>query len=184
MQKSLNFSQSKDLFDIALPGDLLILATGDGEDWIWEDDGLYCILVKDVSDLHHIDVPTVENVGGPFFGAIHRTNDYPDSLDAAYELDVSQSYQLPIANGTKIGGLPAYIQDGGEANGVFLGQLGSIQAAPYAPYPWVNRPDPMGLDFNDSGIYGDSNCAAFGDMGNIYLHLLPDGSVTRSFECY
>lgn len=179
-----NFSESLDLFELDLPGTMLILAAENDEDWLWEDQGLQFIWLQNGSTLKPIRVPVVPGIGGPFYGVRYRTFDYPDSIDIAYELEVSQSYNLPILNGTKIGGVPAYIQGGGDPSGLFLGQLGSIQAAPYAPYPWTNVKESMGLDCTDDGIYGDGNCAVFGDMGNIYMHLDESGLVSRNFECY
>jgi hypothetical protein len=116
---------------------------------------------------------------------IHRSADYPGAADRANDSDISENYNLPILNGTKIGGVPHFIQDGVEDSASeFLCQLGSIQAAPDVPYPWVNQAEPLGLEFNDCGIYGDANSVLFGDMGNIYVFRNPDGAVTSSCECY
>src|SRR5262249_50481578 len=117
-------------------------------------------------------------------GVVYRCADYPDAKDKAHDLQMSQSYNLPILNGTKIGGLPHFIQGGDESPGEFLCQLGSIQAAPEVPYPWVNQAEPLALEFDDTGIYGDGNSISFGDMGSIYIFRSADGVVTSLFECY
>ena len=180
-----NFSDSIDIIDIALPGAVLLLLTDPEKDWLWGDDGLSFHWVSaGASPGSNLNVPSAIGTSGPFYGAVHRTADYPDAGDAASELDVSQNYNLPVLNGTKIGGLPHFIQQGGGTCDRFLCQLGSIQAAPFAPYPWVNQRAPLGLEFNNDGIYGEDNCAVFGDMGSIYLFIDDHGNVSRSFECY
>ena len=180
-----NFADSTDIIDADLPASVLLLLTDSEEDWIWGDEGLSFHWVSaGITPATNLDVPSAIGSSGPFYGAIHRSADYPESTDAAYNLNVSQNYNLPILNGTKIGGLPHYIQNGADTDDYFLCQLGSIQAAPYAPYPWVNKREPLGLEFNNDGIYGDDNCAVFGDMGSIYLFIDKNGNVSRSFECY
>jgi hypothetical protein len=180
-----NFADSTDIIDHDLPGKVLLLLTDSKEDWLWGNEGLSFHWVSaGISPAPNLKVPSAIGDSGPFYGVIHRTADYPDSSNAAYKLRVSQSYNLPIINGTKIGGLPHFIQSGADDAGHFLCQLGSIQAAPYAPYPWVNRREPLGLEFDNDGIYGNENCAVFGDMGSIYLFMDDDGKVSRSFECY
>lgn len=179
-----NFADSRDILP-DLPADMLLLLTDSENDWLWGDDGSSFHWVRsDEKITQDICVPSTVGAAGPFFGAIFRTADYPDSQDKAYALQMSQSYNLPILNGTKIGGLPHFIQGGeGQTDG-FLCQLGSIQAASDVPFPWVNQAEPLSLKFDNTGIYGDNNCAVFGDMGSIYLFLEDDGNVTRGFECY
>jgi uncharacterized protein YwqG len=180
-----NFADSIDIIGDDLPGTVLLLLTDSKDDWLWGDDGLSFHWVSvDITPAKNLIVPSAIGSSGPFYGAIHRSADYPEAGDAAYELDMSQNYNLPILNGTKIGGLPHFIQSGTDTDNYFLCQLGSIQAAPYAPYPWVNQRDPLGLDFNNNGIYGEDNCAVFGDMGSVYLFIDANGKVSRSFECY
>jgi hypothetical protein len=132
----------------------------------------------------HFDESLMVTTAGPFYGVIHRSADYPDATDRASGLEVSQSYNLPILNGTKIGGIPHFIQGGDDSDGEFLCQLGSIQAAHQVPYPWVNQAESLGLEFDDRGIYGDTNSVVFGDMGSIYVFRDRDGTITSSFECY
>ncbi|QDT01342.1 DUF1963 domain-containing protein [Adhaeretor mobilis] len=180
-----NFGDSMDIIDADLPGTILLLLTENEDDWLWGDDGLTFHWVSAAATPRR-DLNVLSAVGsaGPFYGVRYRSADYPAAGDATYELDVSQGYNLPILNGTKIGGLPHFIQSGDDSPGQFLCQLGSIQAAPYAPFPWSNHRDALDLQFNDKGIYGDDNCAVFGDMGSVYLFVDDDGNVSRSFECY
>lgn len=181
----LNFTDSLDIIGRDLPGAVLLLLTDSQEDWLWGDKGLSFHWVSaEISPAKNLNVPSAIGSSGPFYGVIHRSADYPDAGTAAHNLKVSQTWNLPVLNGTKIGGLPHFIQSSEDADDRFLCQLGSIQAAPYAPYPWVNRHDPLGLESDNDGIYGDDNCAVFGDMGSVYLFIDDDGKVSRSFECY
>lgn len=180
-----NFADSSDILP-ELPASVLLLMTDSEDDWLWDDgDGLtFQWVFGDVDAATDLVVPSTIGSAGPFFGAIYRTADYPDASDKAHHLHVSQSYNLPILNGTKIGGLPHFIQGGTRGDGRFLCQLGSIQAACDVPYPWVNQREPLALTFDNTGIHGDDNCAVFGDMGSIYLFAKDDGEVSWWFECY
>lgn len=180
-----NFSDSADIIGDAVAGHVLLLLTDGTEEWIWGNKGLSFYWVPiDVAPSTEIIVPATIGAAGPFYGVIHRTADYPDSSDVAYKTNVAMSYNLPILNGTKIGGIPHFIQGGTDTDKFFLCQLGSIQAAPHVRYPWINQRDPLNLDFNDTGIYGNENCAVFGDMGSIYLFVDEEGKVSPSFESY
>jgi hypothetical protein len=179
-----NFADSRDLFPIPLPGDVLLFLVEDPEDYLEPDLIQFGWLPLGLSPVSHFDESLMATTAGPFYGVIHRSADYPDATERATDLEVSQSYDLPILNGTKIGGVPHWIQGGDGSDDQFLCQLGSIQAAPQVPYPWVNQAESLGLEFDDRGIYGDSNSIVFGDMGSIYIFLDRDGSITSSFECY
>lgn len=180
-----NFSDSIDLFDVELPELILVLVTDSEEDWQWSDDGLsFHWVPADSVPEDGIQVEATFPGDGPFYGVRHRTADYPKASNAAMELEVSQSYNLPILNGTKIAGRPHFIQSGNDTDATFQGQLGSIQAAPEVPYPWVNQLEALSLEFRGNGIYAAGNSAVFGDMGSIYLFMHADGTVERSFECY
>ncbi len=166
-----NFLDSKDIFDMELPGDVLTLVVDSKEDWLWDGEGLYGYwLPSGIEPDNAIAVPSAIDPAGPFFGVIHRTADYPD-VDW-------------VLNGTKIGGVPYFIQDGTEARDKFLCQLGSIQPAPDVPYPWVNHEEPLGFELDQRGIYGAENNAVFGDLGSVYFFIGADGDVWHSFECY
>jgi hypothetical protein len=179
-----NFADSRDLFPTSLPGDVLLLLVEDPEDYLEPDLIQFEWLTLGLPPVSPFDESQMATTAGPFYGVIHRSADYPDATERATDLEVSQSYDLPILNGTKIGGVPHWIQGGDGSDDQFLCQLGSIQAAPQVPYPWVNQAESLGLEFDDRGIYGDSNSIVFGDMGSIYIFLDRDGSITSSFECY
>ncbi len=190
-----NFADSRDLFP-NLPGDVLLLLAEDAESYLWEPEGLrFEWLPLGLHTASQFDESLSLVKAGPFFGAIFRSADYPEDsrgerhpcrrpVDPDYDLKVPQFWVLPILTGTKIGGVPHFIQSGDDFEGEFLCQFGSIQAAPHVPYPWVNHPECLGLEFDDRGIYGDANEFVMGDMGTIYVFQRADGTVTSSFECY
>jgi len=179
-----NFADSRDLFP-DLPGDVLLLLAEDPENYLWEPDRIrFEWLPLGLPPACPFEESLTAVKAGPFYGVIYRSADYPDAADRAHDLKVSGSWNLPILNGTKIGGAPHFIQSGDDSAGEFLCQLGSIQAAPNVPYPWVNRAEPLELEFNDRGIYGNGNSVVFGDMGTIYVFRDRQGVVRSSFECY
>ncbi len=204
----INFADSRDLVG-KLPGDLLLLFIGDEDEWYFHPMQVQFEWVALGSRVQtEFDPSLIANTGGPFFGAIYRTADYPDAvlraeelrnlppdsagIDAwrAYKPTVDASYNLPILNGTKIGGLPHFVQSGEDVSGQFLCQLASIQAAAHVPYPWVNCPEPLGLGlrgdaYNKNGTISDKeNELLFGDLGSIYIYRDADGQVRSAFECY
>jgi hypothetical protein len=180
----INFADSTDLVG-PLPGDLLLIFTGEEDDWYWEPMRVHFEWVPLGAPVGpEVDRSTTSFAGGPFFGAIRRTADYPDAYKMVPEPEIGRSYNLPILNGTKIGGVPHFIQGRANVSGQFLCQLGSIQAAAFTPYPWVNSPDPLGFAFDQTGIYGAENSMVFGDMGSFYIFRDAEGQVRSWFECY
>jgi len=178
-----NFADSQDLL-AKLPGQVLLLLVEEGDDWLYEPDRIHFEwLPLGLAPVTSFQSSWIVNQGGTFFGAIHRSADYPEASDNAEKPRIRSYRDLPIINGTKIGGLPHLIQSS-DFKGEFLCQLSSIQAAPYAPYPWVNDPGPLDLTSGDRGIYGDANTFVFLDMGNIYVFRDNDGALKSSFECY
>jgi hypothetical protein len=185
-----NFADSRDLYS-DLPGDVLLLLTADPEAWSWEPDAIRfewqwlgensLIAPDDFAE----SSPARKTAA--FFGAIWRTADYPDSYEKAVSLEsegVDAPFLLSVLNGTKIGGSPSFIQDEESPGGQFLCQFGSIQAAAKVPYPWVNQREPLGLKFDETGIYGDANSVVFGDMGNAYIFIDGDGTLRYVFQCF
>jgi hypothetical protein len=187
-----NFADSRDLFP-NLDGDVLLLLVENDPEWIWEPNPIrFEWLPMGVPICPEFDASLFAEQSGPFFGVVYRSADYPDCGERARASDVSQSYNLPILNGTKIGGLPHFIEShsryhsdtADDLDGEFLCQLGSIQAAPNVPFPWVNQSDPLALEFDEGGIHGPWNEISFGDMGSIYVFRGPDGTIKSLFECY
>jgi hypothetical protein len=179
------FADSRDLVG-ELPGDVLLMLVEDLKSWTWEaETGVrfeWLPMGLDVCRMSESDVRATS--AGPFFGAIHRTADYPEAEEEAASISVRENYNLAVLNGTKIGGLPNFIQGGVGMGGEFLCQLGSIQAAPQVPYPWVNQHDPLDLGFKSNSIHADDNELVFVDMGCAYLFRDSRGDVKFLFECY
>src|SRR5262249_3781899 len=120
-----NFADSRDLFS-ELPGDVLLLLAEDEKDWMWEPMRVrFEWLRLGLPTCPEFDESLIAEKAGPFFGVIYRSADYPDAEDKAYVLKVSQGWDLPILNATKIGGVPHFIQTGDQLPGEFLCQLGS-----------------------------------------------------------
>ncbi len=176
----INFADSKDLVG-KLPGDLLLLFIGEDQDeWYWEPMAVQFewaeLGSRIVSDL---DPELITTMGGPFFGAIFRSADYPEARQLVDENEFDPP--LGVLEGTKIGGVPHFP----EATGQFLCQIGSIQAAPDVPYPWVNRLEPLGLGLDrldDGSICGENNQMLFGDMKRIHIYHDGNGRVCCRFD--
>ena len=179
-----NFADSRDLFP-DLPGDVLLLFLADTERSPWEPGAMrFECVPPGLRPVARCDKSLIALRAGPFYGVIHRSADYPEAANKAHRLKLPGGWNMPILNGTKIGGVPHFIQSGDDSRGKFLCQLGSIQAAPDVPYPWVNQAEPLALDFDHRGIHGKGNEVLFADLGSFYLFLRRDGTVTCSFESY
>ena len=165
-----------------MPGDLLLLFINDDDDWYWEPMRTHFEWVSLRSPASaDFDRSLIAKSGGPFFGAIFRTVDYPDGFQLAHEPDCRQTYLLPNLYATKIGGVSHFIQNG-EVCGEYICQITSIQAQPYAPFPWFNRQEPMGLLDDPDGIHSDGNSMLFADMESIYLYRDSNGRVRSGFD--
>jgi hypothetical protein len=191
----INFADSRDLLP-DLPGDVLVLlAEEDTDDFFWEPMRIrFEWLSLGLSPVAQFD-PTLSVIkSGPFYGVIYRSADYPFDAeglthpwrraDGAEKSGIQNCDLVPILSGTKIDGVPYFIQDFGDPPGDFLCQIGSIGAAFDVPYPWVNHASPLGLGFGDRGVLGEKNNVMFGDGGSIYLFREKDGTVTGKFSCY
>lgn len=143
---------------------------------------------------------------GEWYGVIHRTCDYPDvesRKPTPAEREIRSTYLLPIAMATKIGGLPNWIQQPltwerdresslavvsfrrkGTIPAKFLCQVASVQAEPLVPFPWTNRPKPVGLWAKRNHISSPTNALIFHDMGSIYIFMRPTGECFGVFESY
>src|SRR5262249_34190722 len=106
----LNFADSQDLLP-ELPGQVLLLLVEDGEDWLYEPDRIHFEwLPLGLMPVASFECSWMVNPGRTFFGAINRSADYPEASERAARSEVQMHYNLPIINGTKIGGLPHPIQ--------------------------------------------------------------------------
>lgn len=200
------FVDSRDLVE-KLPGDILLLFVPQGsEDWLWELDSVRFewLTVDKTALIDALPKGVQPFCQSEWYGVLHRTHDYPDTAEQARKLTVDQPYNLPILNGSKIGGIPHTIQTKAKygvnpTTGLpvllpdkkgkaparrFLCQLASIQAAPDVVYPWTNQKKKLTLEFDNTGIYGDNNQCVFGDMGSIYVYIDSSGQCMATSECY
>jgi len=195
-----NFADSLDLVGDNLPGTILSILVDDPENWPSDTSRkTFVWLSHEQEPDRELQVPSALGPAGPFFGAIHRTFDYPEADDLLWEWEEAgrttprYSYLLPNTSGTKIGGVPFFIQGGeGLEETFFLCQLASIQAEPDVPYPWVNQREPLTLLSHDprqiwggpGSIHNEQNCVSFHDMGSLYLMLDFDGKLTSDFQSF
>lgn len=169
-----NFKDSADLVG-DLPGDILLVFTDEGFSWLSGNrEGLQLEWIRIGTKRLTVErlLPKPKQ---PFFkgyGIIHRANDYPEAGGGAVGgLGGGSERELPVLHGTKIGGIPAAGRRVASKGVRFLAQLSSIQAASGVDYPWVNRPRPLGVTQDASGIHGDTNQLILGNMGSLVLYL-------------
>ncbi len=106
------------------------------------------------------EVPAVEEPLVPYHANLHRTDDWDDA----------------VFEGTKIGGLPNYIQDVPDVSGTFIGTIGSIAVPADQRHPFVNVAEPRGWSYE--------NDLMIGDMGSLYIFVRPDGTIASFSQCY
>ena len=169
----LSFVDSRDLVP-DLPGDVLLIF-GEDEALLEEPGRLVFEWVRlGIPDLVP-DVPAREDEVSCFYAVLHRTSDWPDADDAIFPED-RRAESLAVWEGTKLGGVPHFIQDDESPGGRFIAALGSISVPDDERFPFVNVAEPRG---------GSSeNDLMIGDMGSLYLFLFPDGRVLAVSQCY
>jgi hypothetical protein len=152
------FADSRDILP-ELPGDVL-LVFGDEDALVVEPERLVFEWWPLTSARLVAEVPAVEDPLVPYHAHLHRTDDWDDA----------------VFEGTKIGGLPKFIQDVPDISGAYIGTLGSISVPDDQRYPFVNVAAPRGRS--------DENDLMIGDMGSLYLFLGADGTIAASSQCY
>ncbi len=183
-----NFQDSRDLVG-DLPGDVLVLLTNDvdPDDWLFQERPVRFEWVSaGIAPIEEFDSDRVVVPGGPFYGVIHRTADYPEARGASGTAALRQSYLLAELAGTKIGGIPHLIQgDRDGFTGELLFQLGSIQPAPGVPYPWVDLPEPLSRTPGaDDYAYGEDHSFVLADAGMLYVVRHRSGELRAWCEYY
>jgi uncharacterized protein YwqG len=153
----LSFADSRDLVP-PLPGDIL-LVFGDDDALLEPERLLFEWWPLGLGSL------TAEMADGtdalaPFHAHLHRTDDRDDS----------------IFEGTKIGGMPEFVQDAPPVTGTFIAAIGSISVAIDQRHPFVNVAEPRG--------WSRENDLMIGDMGSLYLFLQEDGRIVAESQCY
>jgi len=171
------FADSQDIIG-SLPGGVLLIFV--------ESDESGPTYVPTVELLHQIsfewvsigDLPLVtaemihETAWQPFpcYGVIYQTYDYPD-LDASAYPDVAKN--IPTINSaTKIGGIPAWIQNAEDLPGRFLCELNSTLPEQIMAYPFI-EPTPLNEAWQKQQRMKSRSLdfLQWGDIGTLYLFL-------------
>jgi hypothetical protein len=170
------FADSTDLAG-SLPGQVLLI--------FGDDDALLCELERLVFEwlplgLHDVVTKQVEidpeELLSPYYGVLHRIADWPEAAPVLAE-EYRYPGQIAVIEGTKIGGVPSWIQYEEDMPGRFLCSLGSVSVPPDQEWPFVNLRDPLGFDHGDHHLM-------IGDMGSLYLFVDSHGTVRATSQCY
>ena len=167
------FADSTDIIG-SLPGEVLLIL-GDNDALLEPELLLFKWLPLGIDNVV-MEIPQKDQAGllSPFYGVIHRTEDWPDAMNT---LKVKYRYPQHIAvmEGAKIGGFPSWIQTEELLPGRFLASLGTISVGDQQKWPFVNMPEPRQRDDSDLHI---------GDMGSLYLFIDSQGIVNAVSQCY
>ncbi|MCC6776772.1 MAG: DUF1963 domain-containing protein [Hyphomicrobiales bacterium] len=180
-----NFADSRDLFS-DLPGDVLVLLVGEEwDDWLAVEPLAIHLewLPLGLEPVESLEPALMANPGLAFFGAIHRTADYPDAEEAAKQAGIRGASFAAIISGTKIGGFPYPIQDyDREFNGKLLCQLGSMAVGDDISYPTASH---LAESLDADPALGEiERSLNFMDAGIVYIFRNEDGTFRTSFQAY
>jgi len=169
------FSDSQDILP-PLPGDILLVFAdydqfGDEEAFLT----FYWRKQTNEEPINADDLPWSGWKIAPPYGYRHRTVDYVEDLPGASK--IRRPYLLARIEGTKIGGMPRWIQYDPELPGQFLGSIGSVHPTWGKPYPFVNHPEPIDLSYAEKSLM-------WGDAGSLYLSMTPDGVIHWDLQYY
>ncbi len=131
--------------------------------------------IRDDELIELSDIPSPEIDIRPKYGIRHRTQDFVEELSGA--TSYSRHWLLSRIQGTKIGGLPNWIQTDSGLPGEFLGSLGSISPDMYVPYPYVNTPEPL------TEIPGDGELMWY-DVGSLYINIYRPSKLWWTIQSY
>jgi hypothetical protein len=174
----LRFTESKDLVQ-RLPGEILLIFSEDDVGapdsflFEWKPLGL-----QNLVEARDVAAPAWAFVN--CYGLQYRTVDLKADPDDARTRDDSDFFWAGRILGTKIGGLPRWIQGDERPAGQFLGSVGPVQPSPEVDYPWVNDSKPLSL----REYYQSNRCLMWGDMGNCNLFLKDDGEIEAIVQCF
>jgi len=187
----INFSDSRDLVGDT-PGDILLMFS-DGEcynHWMPDDEGAVVFHWVNSSDAPLIEPDKVPERRWdiiPCYGVIHRTFDFVDVLKASelIENGFYSPHRLAVIEGTKIGGVPHWIQDEAKLPGRYLCTLGSVApddpraGGKKVPAPFVNREKAFGI----RDIPPPYDFLTWGDVGSVYIFMDESGKIHWEEQC-
>lgn len=111
------------------------------------------------------------------YGVRCRTEDYPVEYDSVFEEAYDTDGLFVVRTyGTKIGGLPCWIQGEEKLAGEFVGQMGPVSPKAKVVYPWLNVPEPI-----TEQTRWESQLM-WGDLGGLYLFVSADGKPTGGVQ--
>jgi hypothetical protein len=108
----------------------------------------------------------------PCYGVIHRAHDYPERCYDPFDIDDAHR-SARVIGGTKIGGIPPWLQDEEPMPGVHLCTLAPVWPRFGEPYPFVNveeaaTPDSLYLE----------RLMTWGNWETVYVFVDEDGSLS------
>jgi hypothetical protein len=111
----------------------------------------------------------------PYYGAIYRSRDYPGAEGHFSQYNAPE--RLAILAGTKIGGVPRWVQIEEGIRDRFLCSLASVHAVTDRPYPYVNDPTPLARS-----EVGERPGPLWGEASVLNLFLANNGKVVASVQ--
>jgi hypothetical protein len=167
------FADSRDIVG-HLPGDILLVFVDYEAETADEKSALKFEWVQlgEISLIDSESIPETGTTVTPCYGAIYRTFDSPGS-----EPQESSLWQI---EGTKIGGVPHWIQHSQWPWRRFLCACGSIQPAFGQPYPYLNVSEPR-TRFCDPA---HDNELMWGDAGSLYIFRGPFNAIRGTVQYY
>jgi hypothetical protein len=172
------FADSRDIVG-ETPGDLLLIFTDSELFWEQGDAGIRFewLALGEPSLVSEAAVPETEWQITPCHGAIHRT--YDISGGERFIDHVEDAEALAVIDGTKIGGVPLWIQNDEEVRGKHLCSSASIQPALDRPYPFLNVREPLRVGAASAWEY-----LMWGDGGTLYVFLDGAQGIHWTEQCY
>lgn len=161
-----------------LPGDVLLMFGHAEAVLIGEPDALACHWVPAGEPESRLVTSLPEGVSSlrPVYGVLHRT---VDLLDSPPDSAGTRRSALDSVLGTKIGGVPYWIQGDPGVVGRFIASLGSILPDSPGPYPLLNHPG----EFDFDQIH-DDRWLMWGDVGLLNLFIDEHDTIHWSVQCY
>lgn len=221
------FSDSVDLFPELPGDLLLLFANGNYKKYWMPDEPtdlhFEWVKISQTTPIHTSDIPDTSWKLEPFYGEIHRTADFltggvwekkwwlllkkhSKSLSEFWsgltaqrylEKNYHQAWRIPIVEGTKIGGVPRWIQNPEEMPGRFLCALGSVHPeyqtsaddSIHRPFPFTNLASPLVrkrgafVTIDQSMELPTDHLLMWGDVGSIFLFLADNGKINWTCQC-
>lgn len=175
------FADSRDIAG-GLPGDIMLFFAAEEDFFGYEEEEkgaislVAWVSLEETELVSPDDVPAANWSVHPCYGAIYRSWDCHDPDEVA-DVDF-RCLTIGALSGSKIGGLPHWIQCEEDIPGQFLCALSASQPDIESPWPWLNRAEP----YKDPRSYPD-DLLVLGDVGCVYFFIDSDGCVRWTMQC-